>query len=404
MRRFSFVLLALLGCGDVPSTVRSTELPSPTTDGARVPQLARGTDGRVWLSWMARGADSLPALFVAVRDTSGAWSAPRRVVRDSLLLLNWADFPSALPLDDGTLVVHFLQRSGVGAYDSYLVRSTDDGANWSPPVRLHRDDPAVGEHGFVTMRAIGRDQAMLVWLDGREAADTDHDAHGGTRFSLRSTTFSSAGTFGAEEVIDADVCTCCQTDIATTGAGLAAVYRGHTSADIRDTHVARFDGTAWRTAGTVHDDGWRIAACPVNGPAIDARGDSLAVVWFTAARDTARSLVAFSADGGASFGAPIPVTDGPTLGRLDLLAIDGAHALVTWIEERGAKRAVLRARTIARDETRGEAIDIAEVTGRRPDGFPRMVRDGDGVLLAWTDTRGATPRVRVARLTTGRGS
>ena len=32
----------------------------------------------------------------------------------------------------------------------------------------------------------------------------------------------------------------------------------------------------------VHDDGWKIAACPVNGPMLSARGRDVAIAWFTA--------------------------------------------------------------------------------------------------------------------------
>ena len=38
------------------------------------------------------------------------------------------------------------------------------------------------------------------------------------------------------------------------------------------------------------DDGWRVAACPVNGPTLSARGRDVAIAWFTAKDDQPQSL------------------------------------------------------------------------------------------------------------------
>ena len=35
----------------------------------------------------------------------------------------------------------------------------------------------------------------------------------------------------------------------------------------------------------VYNDGWKIAACPVNGPAVAANGKRVALAWFTAPND-----------------------------------------------------------------------------------------------------------------------
>ena len=56
-------------------------------------------------------------------------------------------------------------------------------------------------------------------------------------------------------------------------------------------------------------DGWKIDACPVNGPAVAAAADTVVVAWFTAA-DMPRVRLAYSRDGGRSFAAPIEVASG----------------------------------------------------------------------------------------------
>ena len=84
------------------------------------------------LSWIERAGD-LATLKFAERTPSG-WSPPRTVATGSDWFVNWADVPSVLRLPDGTLVAHWLQKSGSDtyAYDVRLVRSADKGKTWTP--------------------------------------------------------------------------------------------------------------------------------------------------------------------------------------------------------------------------------------------------------------------------------
>jgi hypothetical protein len=182
-------------------------------------------------------------------------------------------------------------------------------------------------------------------------------------------------------------------------------YRDRSGDEVRDVSVVRFDGERWSEPRPLHDDGWKIAACPVNGPAVDARGDRVAVAWFTAppaaggspaGPSRGRVLVAFSDDGGATFGAPSRIDGGRPSGRVDLLLLDSGSALVSWVEQSG-DGAGLRLRIAGPGGTAGEVIEAAPVAGGRRSGFPRMARIGEAVLLAWTDAQGEG-RVRVGRM------
>jgi hypothetical protein len=147
----------------------------------------------------------------------------------------------------------------------------------------------------------------------------------------------------------------------------------------------------------VHRDGWRIDACPVNGPAVSASGRRVAVAWFTAANDSARVKVAFSDDAGATFGAPVRVDDGNPAGRVDVELLADGSALVTWIERTGADDAAVRARRVSGTATEpGTAMTIASSSAERASGFPRTAVSGDHVIFAWT-VPGTPSEVRVAR-------
>ncbi|HEU0076539.1 MAG TPA: sialidase family protein, partial [Longimicrobiaceae bacterium] len=315
-----------------PALTALREIPSPAAPGSAEPNLAAGDDGRVYLSWVEPAPDSAHALRFAVLE-GGRWSAPRTVASGRDWFVNWADFPSLAVLPGGRLAAHWLQRSGPGryAYDVRIARSTDGGATWSPGVVPHRDGvPA--EHGFVSLWPAEGDSLGAVWLDGRKyaAAEGGEGEHGGETMLVH-TALAADGGVGAERPLDARICDCCQTGQATTSAGPLVVYRDRSADEIRDVYVVRRVGGRWTEPRPVHADGWKIPACPVNGPQVAARGEQVAVAWFTGARDTARVLVAFSRDAGATFGAPVRVDDGDPAGRVDVELLEGGGALVSWI-------------------------------------------------------------------------
>ena len=152
----------------------------------------------------------------------------------------------------------------------------------------------------------------------------------------------------------------------------------------------------WTTGHGVYDDGWVVPACPVNGPAIDAAGESVVVAWFTGANDQATVRVAFSNDAGDSFGPPTEVDLGNPLGRVDVLLLEDGSALVSWIEG-GGQDAEILAQRVTPDGTMDWPVTISSTSAGRDSGFPRMLQDSHGrILFAWTES-GDPTRVRVAR-------
>lgn len=355
--------------------------------------------GRVYLTWIERNADSSHAVKLAVRE-GDAWSAPRTIVEREPFFVNWADFPSLAVSSSGRLVVHWLQRSGpeTYSYDVRVAQSSDGGATWSSSMVLHRDG-LQAEHGFVSLWPVAGDSVAAVWLDGRKSAMPDS----AREMQLAFTTLAADGGRGAERMLDARICDCCQTSVAVTSRGPVVVYRDRSTSEVRDIAVTRLVDGAWTEPVAVHPDGWEINACPVNGPSISARGDRVAVAWFTGARDTARVKVAFSDDGGATFAAPIVVDGGNPAGRVDVELLDDTRAAVTWIERTGGDTAEVRLREVRADGTAGDAITVATTSGRRASGFPRMVRARDELVFAWT-VPGSPAVVRVARARLPEGS
>jgi hypothetical protein len=214
--------------------------------------------------------------------------------------------------------------------------------------------------------------------------------------ALRYRSLDGRGIPGSEVLIDERVCDCCQTDAAVSTSGPVVVYRDRSAEEVRDIYVTRLVDGRWTEGTPVHRDGWVIPACPVNGPAVAARENELAVAWFTGAGGEAKAQVAFSSDGGVHFGEPIRVDEGRALGRVDVLWLENGSALVMWLERRPRTAEVLVRQVWPDGRIRGEAV-VTTTSAGRDSGFPRMIQDGLGrIVFAWTQT-GNVRRVRVAR-------
>jgi hypothetical protein len=394
-------LLSFAACSRRPEgermIVRSLE--SPALPGSGEANLTLAPDGRVLLSWIEPVRDRGHRLRIASRANGGGWSPPLTVAEGTDWFVNWADFPSVVSLPDGTLFAHWLAKSGASpyAYDVRITSSRDGGKSWSAPVIPHRDGTQA-EHGFVSLLSGPPGEIGIVWLDGRKKPAVAHADDGATpeAMSLMHTTLDREGRLGPETVLDDRVCDCCQTDAVTAKGTTVVVYRDRSEKEVRDISVVRFTDGRWRPPQPLARDGWEINGCPVNGPAIAAAGSDVSVVWFTAAGGTPRVKVAFSADAGASFGSPVVVDDGRPLGRVDVVALKDGAALVTWLEQT-EKGTVMRARRMAPDRPPGEALTVADSSAARSSGFPRIVRSGSEVTIAWRDA--AEPsRVRTASI------
>jgi hypothetical protein len=317
------------------------------------------------------------------------------VIAGSDWFINWADFPSVVPVTDKVWAAHWLQQKpgNVYSYDVRIAVSTDAGGSWSAPMSPH-DDGTPTEHGFVSLFGIaGAPQA--VWLDGRHTSG-EHDHSGGTQgaMTLRGAAIGANGQrAGLDREIDSRVCDCCQTDVALTATGPVVVYRDRDEREVRDIALVRLTDDGWSAPLLVHEDGWVIDACPVNGPAVDARGETVVVAWFTAP-DAPRVRLAYSGDAGRSFSTPVEVASGQVArgGRISVPLV--GRAVVSWLAD-GERGAEVRAQPFSRTGAAGPAVVIAKTSIARSSGFPQMVRADGGLVFAWTES-GDPPRVQTA--------
>lgn len=395
-------LAAVSVSSGAPTGFRS--LDPPAGPGAMAPNLTLtgNATGDVLLTWLepVDPRDKEKGHRLRISRLSGErrlWSAPVTIAAGTDFFANWADFPGVAVGPKGGLAAHWLARNGPGPYDYaiQLARSADGGATWKPAGILHADGTPA-EHGFVAWVAEPTGLRAF-WLDGREMAKAggSHDSHGGHGPGAMTLRTAGIDSSSPEEAVDTRVCECCQTDSAWTADGPIVVYRDRSDQEVRDIYRVRRTPAGWSNPTPVHADNWKIPGCPVNGPAVAADGRNVVVAWFTGAENRPRVKVAFSQDAGERFGPPVEVDAGRPLGRVDVVLDGQGGAVVSWLAAEGEGAAVHLRRV--KGGKAGPAVSAAATGAGRSSGFPRLVRAGDTLYLAWVED-GPVSKVRVASL------
>lgn len=394
---YAWTIIALLcGCNAKHgnhfefSTVRHMDVlaSSPSSE----PYLFTGGNGKTHLSWLETLTDTSQLKYSLLQGNE--WSKPATIISGTGWFNNWADYPT-VAVNSDVILAHYLDKSGPGKYSydvKYLVSSSN--GTWSKPVLLNEDGKDA-EHGFVSIVPY-EDNFFISWLDGRNTAmeGMNGDEHHGA-MSLRAAIIDTKGLKQSEWELDSRICDCCQSSAAITTNGPVVVYRDRSEEEIRDMSIVRWLDGRWTEPKSVFKDGWKIRGCPVNGPRIDAIGNDLAVVWFSAPEDSAQVKVAFSMDGGANFGKPIRIDNGKPIGRVDIVMWNETTAVVSWIEESSIKAMMVNA-----DGSKEHPVVISQTSDSRYSGFPQMTRSKNDLIFAWTDDEEKKIKIAMTKVET----
>ena len=393
----TILLSSLMSCQPNPGVISEapvfTPIPTPVIEGGEA-NLFVTDDDQVYLSWVEYLNDTIDDLrFSKLED--GYWSTPSQIAQGTDWFVNWADFPSLAVFtgEVGHLAAHWLQKSDVGIYD-YDVRislSRNDGKNWSPSFIPHKDSIAA-EHGFASMLPLPNGRMFAVWLDGRytKGHREQNGTHSRTKaMTLRTAEFDIHGNIYEETELDSRICDCCQTDAALTSNGPIVVYRDRSLEEIRDIAIVRKIAGEWTAPRKIFNDDWKIAGCPVNGPAITTQGQNVAIAWYTGAKDKPQVKVVFSEDAGANFSNPILIDDGHPLGRVDIVLVDEQTALVSWLEQLD-EQGEIRLAKVNTNEKVGSSVTVTITNVSRQSGFPILEQYQEQYMLAWTQVDSLT--------------
>ncbi|PWT96848.1 MAG: hypothetical protein C5B51_32475 [Terriglobia bacterium] len=380
------LFLAFITVGGVAQTLKVESVPNPSPTGSMEAHWAVTQDGSPLLSWIEPAKGGSYALRYSIRR-NGQWSEARTIVTNRRFFRQPAESPSVIAFPSGGMLAEWVEVPNDSSETEYIyVSASNDGVQWTTPVMANKDRSPV-QHALVSMAVSGDREASLVWLEALKGEDAP--SH------LKRTVISSEGKVLKEEDLDPDVCTCCPTTIVKTSRGLLVAYRDHTSEDVRDIAVIRFEKGRWAPSKVLNPDKWQINACPVNGAFAAADGDRVAIAWYTEGGDKPRVQLAFSADAGATFAKPIVVNTGDALGHASVVLTDDGGAFASWIEE-GEKSSRILARFVSVSGAAGPPVLIAEGSTRSL-GYPRLLQVRKETWITWGNS--AEGRVQTARLT-----
>jgi hypothetical protein len=316
------------------------------------PQLAAG-DGVVYLVF-GQG-DTISVARSA--DAGETFGTPSRLPASGKLALGMRRGPRIAATGRAVLVSAVLGARGGGADgDIMLFRSTDRGDTWSAPTVIN-DVPGSAREGMHAMAASPSGLAVVAWLDLRERGTRIYAAvsrdHGATWAPDTLVYASPSGS----------VCECCHPSVAIAADGRVAIMFRNNLAGHRDMYaVWSGDGRTFTSAVKLGSGSWTLAACPMDGGGVTARGDGVVAVW----RREEDVFLSTPATPEQRLGA----------GRDAVVAELDGHRDIAWSSPAGV---VIQ---------RGSAAPIVLGPGR----FPTLLTLGNRSVVAWEDKGSITLR------------
>ena len=375
---FFFSLLATMSCST--KEVYIQEIPFFYENSNAQPNLV-SSNGSLTLSWISSKEENKASLNYS-RYMEGRWIKPQVIASGSDWFINWADFP-AHAINQDLIITSHLKKSASGkyTYDVVLNLQKLSGEKIKEDFLLNTDG-VKAEHGFVSIIANNKKGFFITWLDGRNTIEKKLDGEH-KPMTIRFAEITDKGDVIKESELDASTCDCCQTSIAITNDGPIVVYRDRGEKEVRDIYSVKNINGTWEEPNVVHDDGWIINGCPVNGPKVTVNSKDLAIAWFTVSNDNPLVNVSFSKNNGNSFGAPVKVNDHDAIGRVDVSFLNDKEVIVSYMEVDDIGT-YLRIKKVSFDGKISEPITISKIDGGRNTGVPQLEIIDSEIFIVWT--------------------
>lgn len=396
--------IVLLLLPQLPLAVPAAGQPDRTVlavDGRsnQTPSVA-ANDSFVAVAWGAQAERGGADVFVAIsRDGGNTFGPPVRVNTTDGDARLGGELPPRVALrlrasHEPDVLVAYGSRSPSGTA-IVLAQSTTAGRSFASATAL-QSTGAPGDRGWHALVVDGEGTAHVMWLDHRGlAASRPHDhardeaeALDGVAQAQRSSLYYARATGDTadgsgvstpapsrERALVPGVCYCCKVALAAGARGqLFAAWRHVYPGNVRDIAflVSTDAGRTFGAPGRVSDDGWHLAGCPDDGPAMDVDAEGVVhVVWPTViGGDNPQGAIFYAAshDNGRTFTPRVRV---PTLGSPRpmhpqvLAGVDG-RATIAWDE--------------VVDGTRQAAVQTVSVHGNSTPTFDNVQRLGSAGL------------------------
>ena len=351
-------------------------------------------DGALWIV----GLNEQGHLFVQQSTDEGArWNAPRVLdTAQDVVAAEGENRPKLAFGPNGWVVISYTQPlSKPYTGEIRMLRSTDAGANFSPPFTVHQDRQLI-THRFESIAFDASGTLHTFWIDKRDveaAARAGNKAAYAGAAVYHNVSLDGGRTFGADTKLADHTCECCRIALSTdAGGGLAAMWRHVFEGDIRDHAVARIAarGTSAGPAVRASFDDWKIDACPHHGPGLAAAAsDGFHAVWFGVRNDEpAVRYARLDADGKPR--GDVRVIPDEAAEHADVQSA-GSNVAVVWRSFNGKKTRY--AAWVSHDDGKSFAQRELGATGDDGDN-PILVRKGQQIFALWRTRK----EVRVERL------
>jgi hypothetical protein len=283
-------------------------------------------------------------------------------------------------------------------------RSRAGAASFGPATTMHAEN-LPGARGWASLARDADGNAHVVWLDGRNAGDPASMPR-----SMRQDIFHAVWRPDGshEEVtVATDVCFCCKTAVATApGRVVYVAWRHIYPINLRDIAVAHSSdgGKTFSAPVRVSEDGWQIAGCPDDGPAlaVDQSG-TLHIVWPTMVGGADRAakgiFYSSSTDGGRTFAPRQRIDEEGSGAAHPQIAAGGGRVAIVWDEAGATRRACLR--EVSTEPTRSGGARVLgpiAILSAGPAVYPAIAATPSALVAAWTETSAAGSEIRVRRI------
>lgn len=329
------------------------------------------TDDRLFMTWVEK-MDGKYTLRQAEFDDPD-FKGMRTITGGDGWMLHWADLPGAAGSVSDLYAWHQLKNpADAHASDIRLYRAV--GNRWEGPFEVHAPTP-VGEHAFVSASALPDGTFGMAWLQPSPAGK-------GTELAFRSYHTGKATDI---VVLDSLVCDCCPTAMAGTDSTVIVAYRDRSPDNVRDISYQVWDRGVWSGPKPLGAEGWQIDGCPVNGPAVAARGPYAVIVWWTQVNGQGEVRYALSENYGWDFGPAKRLDEANPIGQVGAAMDEEGDALLTWVAPLDKGRNAIYAYNVAQ-----ALLDtVAIVPAQQAVGKPVVTANSYGrFLIAWKGAKG----------------
>ena len=439
MARALIIVTAVLCIGAAPAE-HVVRLAIPGASNEYVTLAAVGD--MVAATWAATSAAGETAIYAAVSGDAG------RTFGNPVRLTPQADVGGEQPprivvtpatAPRGSEIVVVWTAKSVEGTRLFTSRSRDRGRTFSAP-QLVAGTAAPGNRGWESMTVDAMGRPVVTWLDHRQAVASTESSHHHHDMSAAATSPVGRGlsaspggpdtarptsdTAAAEQSVARaatsrlyvgstdggipvqglthGVCYCCKTAIAAASNGdLMLAWRHVYAGGYRDIafSMSRDGGKTFSTPVRISSDGWQIAGCPEDGPALAVDSDRRThVVWPTLVRENGREVMAlFHAvtTNGDVFSGRTRLPAGDSAFHPQVVVTSTGQLVTAWDEGSSGTRRIRLAHGQI-DQTgsvRFEALDDVSAPGDHP----ALAAVPDGVVVAWASGSGQTSGIQVIR-------